>query len=358
MLPNQQPPAPHGQIWAACYMDSVTECFEVRTEFENAPGSIQTLYHKEYPLSTALTDLLYTDLSLFPVHLKQLKTCFAEMSAGNDVEQQIRQLFDFTLFWLRQSAVFAPLAASIQRQRLYFEQGKKLGTSEIERQMAYYADLQPKLLYLAEHFFEADRQQNMTERYFKQRKALQDQQAAEQHNYLPLQYGTVTYGIVTKGANGFFPYDDVLNEEQRNDFQDFAAETLNTEQPEDLVQFLLAAYIRRDLRFRICKFCGRYFGITGNTRLEFCDRLIDGSTKTCKEMGSLRLYEKRKMEDPAIREYKRSYKAHNARIRYGIMTREEFSAWSQEARRKRDDCVAGKLPLEEFVAWLDSDKQS
>ena len=51
-------------------------------------------------------------------------------------------------------------------------------------------------------------------------------------------------------------------------------------------------------------------------------------------------------------------KAHNARIRYGLMTREEFNTWSQEARRKRDDCVAGKLSLEEFVAWLDSDRQS
>ena len=146
--------------------------------------------------------------------------------------------------------------------------------------------------------------------------------------------------------------------EQRNDIQDFFADTLNTERAEDFTQFILAEYIRRDLRFRVCKFCGRYFGIMGNTRLEFCDRLIDGSAKTCKEMGSLRLYEKRKLEEPAIKEYKRSYKAHNARIRYGLMTREEFNTWSQEARRKRDDCVAGKLSLEEFVAWLDSDRQS
>jgi len=38
------------------------------------------------------------------------------------------------------------------------------------------------------------------------------------------------------------------------------------------------------------------------------------------------------------------------------MTKDEFAAWSKEAREKRDKCVAGKLPLEEFVAWLDSDK--
>ena len=38
------------------------------------------------------------------------------------------------------------------------------------------------------------------------------------------------------------------------------------------------------------------------------------------------------------------------------MTKEEFSQWSKEAREKRDLCVAGKLSLEEFVAWLDQDK--
>ena len=74
-------------------------------------------------------------------------------------------------------------------------------------------------------------------------------------------------------------------------------------------------------------------------------------------MGSVRLYEKKIFSEPAIKEYKRSYKAHNARIRYGLMTREEFQAWSKEARQNRDRCVAGELSLEEFVAWLDSDRQ-
>lgn len=350
-------PAPNNRIWAACYMDSATECFEIRTE-STTPGVPFTLYHKEYSIGTALTDFLYADLKAFSVHLEQIKAHLKEIKAGNDIEQHFSQLFDIAIFWLRRSPVFAPLAASIQRQRLYFDQGKKLSADVIERQMAYYAEVQPKLLYLAENFFEADAAEDMTARYFNQRTKLAEKQSPEWNSYLPLQYGEVTYGIATKGANGFFPYDDPLNEEQRNDFQDFSAETLNTEDPRDFVQFILAEYIRRNLRFRTCKFCGRYFGIMGNTRSEFCDRLIDGSTKTCKEMGSLRLYEKRKMEDPAIREYKRSYKAHNARIRYGIMTREEFNAWSQEARRRRDDCVAGKLPLEEFVAWLDSDRQS
>ena len=139
--------------------------------------------------------------------------------------------------------------------------------------------------------------------------------------------------------------------------EQFHTEAFLTETLDDLPAFLLARYARENLRYRKCKFCGRYFGVVRNYKSEYCDRLIDGSTKTCKDSGALRLYEKRKLENPAVKEYKRSYKAHNARIRYGLMTREEFQAWSKEARQNRDRCVAGELSLEEFVAWLDSDRQ-
>ena len=127
-------PAPNNRIWAACYMDSATECFEIRTE-STTPGVPFTLYHKEYPIGTALTDFLYADLKVFSVHLEQIKVHLKEIKAGNDVEQHFGQLFGIAIFWLRRSPVFAPLAASIQRQRLYFDQGKKLSADVIEHQM-------------------------------------------------------------------------------------------------------------------------------------------------------------------------------------------------------------------------------
>jgi hypothetical protein len=39
------------------------------------------------------------------------------------------------------------------------------------------------------------------------------------------------------------------------------------------------------------------------------------------------------------------------------MTREEFNAWAEAARQKRDQCLSGEITLEELVAWLDRDKQ-
>lgn len=365
MIHGKGLPAPCGRIWAACYMDAETECFELRTEFEHYPGSICTLYHKEYAIGMALTDFLYVDMTVFPVHLEKIKTHLKQIEAGKHVTEQFMQLFYMAMDWLKQSAIFAPLAASIQRLHLRFEKGKALGITEIEEQMAYYTALQPKLLYLANHLFEIETQENMLSRYYDQIKHLQEEISPETENYLPLTYSKISICVVSKGAAGFFDYDNFLDtcfstnpaDAYHNDIQDFIAETINTAKAEDFTQFLLSAYLRQNVRFRICKYCGRYFGITGNPKTEFCDRLIDGSQKTCKEAGSLRLYEKKRLENPILRAYKRSYRAHNARIRYGIMTREEFNTWSQEARRQRDLCLAGDLPIEEFIAWLESDRQ-
>ena len=125
----------------------------------------------------------------------------------------------------------------------------------------------------------------------------------------------------------------------------------------DLYSYLKAYCLRLPLAIHKCKNCGRYFVVTGNITQDYCTRLMEGSEKTCRQMGAVVQYQSRQMKNPATREFTRSYKAHNARVRYGTMTKAEFTAWSKTAREKRDTCVAGKLSLEDFVAWLDSDKQ-
>jgi hypothetical protein len=125
----------------------------------------------------------------------------------------------------------------------------------------------------------------------------------------------------------------------------------------DLYNYLKAYCLRLPLPIHKCKNCGRYFVVTGNITQDYCTRLMEGSEKTCRQMGAVVQYQSRQMKNPATREFTRSYKAHNARVRYGTMSKVEFTVWSKTAREKRDACVAGKLPLEDFVAWLDSDKQ-
>lgn len=350
MITGQLFPTPNQKIWACAYMDNQTECFEIRTVPNRTTSGVEQLYHKEFPIGSAVADFLTVDLGAWDEQSETLQPCLDAINAGQDAELNFARLFDATKYWLSQSALFVPFAASIERLHLDYEAGKRLSLDECNRQMAYYMALQPRLRAMARSLFEAETPQDMRALYFKR------QENAGFEQYPALVFRTVSLRKATKGAGGFFPYDDLLNEPQKHDFADFITEVLETEEPSEFVDFILYRYLTENLRFRVCKYCGRYFGVVGNPKSEYCDRLIDGSIKTCKETGSYRIYTKRKMEDPAVREYKRSYKAHNARIRYGLTTREQFNAWSREAREKRDLCVAGRLPIDEFIAWLDSDR--
>jgi hypothetical protein len=35
------------------------------------------------------------------------------------------------------------------------------------------------------------------------------------------------------------------------------------------------------------------------------------------------------------------------------MTEDEFFTWSEEAAKKRDECLAEELSFEEYIAWLE-----
>ena len=179
-----------------------------------------------------------------------------------------------------------------------------------------------------------------------------------------LSYSRILYEQVRFGYAGPFKYDSIgrkLEIEQHNLKDElsepFYTEVLHTDSAKDLISFMLVNYIKQGIRFRKCKYCGKYFGIAGNYNTEYCSRKVfQAGGKTCKDLGSFRIYEQKLLENPVAREYKRSYKAHNARVSKGLMTREEFNAWSLEAREKRDMCLRGEFDFGEFVAWLDSDR--
>jgi hypothetical protein len=120
----------------------------------------------------------------------------------------------------------------------------------------------------------------------------------------------------------------------------------------DLHKFIIAQYLQSNVKFKKCKNCRSYFAVLGNSKLEYCNRRIAGSKKTCRQVGSMLIYQTKKLENPINKAYTKAYKTHNARIRYGIMTHKEFEAWSIEARERRDKCLAGLLDFEDFMDWL------
>lgn len=355
MIKGNTYPRPFQKVWAAAYTDGKVECFEIRTVDRQAITPYYPIWHKEYPLGTAYADFLYTDLSSWDKHLDDMQQIIDQINHNTDEEDVFSQLWAYSSFWLKQSPLFAPVVASIEGLRLTYEAAEPLTLTQLRHQVAYYRELQPKLFRLAETLFETDEPSDMERKYT-------ELWRTDKETFPQLSYGKVYIQEVWRGGTQFLTYDnlsDIMNAagtpESPQEF--FTTEVISSQEPEDLVNFLLVAYMKHNLQMKPCKYCGRYFGTKRSYKTDYCDRLIDGSKKTCREAGAFKLYERKTMEDPAIREYKRSYKAHNARIRYGIMTREEFSHWSLEARKRRDLCIQGKLPLEEFVAWLDNDKR-
>lgn len=132
---------------------------------------------------------------------------------------------------------------------------------------------------------------------------------------------------------------------------DIFTEVLRPQTVRDLVGFHLKECIRREMKARICKNCGRYFIIRGRTSARYCDWAIDGG-RPCREIGAPRVWEMRKKGEPLFVLYRREYKKRFAWIKAGKLTQEAFYAWSERAREKKAECEAGVITTEEFKLWL------
>lgn len=131
------------------------------------------------------------------------------------------------------------------------------------------------------------------------------------------------------------------------------AEALNPKRIDDMVDYFLRSIISRDMTFKVCKSCGKYFPTSaahGNS--EYCNRLFQDTGKTCKEIGSVKVYQAKVAENPEYAAYSRAYKTHFARIKSKRLTKEYFQEWAEEARGLRDKVSAGAMTLEEYVEWL------
>lgn len=135
-------------------------------------------------------------------------------------------------------------------------------------------------------------------------------------------------------------------------YRETFAEILCPETVYDLVDYHLRECLKREIKMRVCKNCGRLFAVMGHGGTEYCDRPFDEKGRTCKEIGAFRVWEKSKSDDEVFKVYRREYKKRFAWIRAGRITKDEFYAWSEGAREKKTECDSGAITLEEFAAWL------
>ena len=130
------------------------------------------------------------------------------------------------------------------------------------------------------------------------------------------------------------------------------AEVLYPKDIYDLIDFHVRECVKREVRMRVCKNCLRYFAVTGKASTEYCGRICDSKGRTCREMGAINTWTQRKQGDEVFKEYRREYKKRFARINAGRLTKSAFYAWSEEARKKKEDCDSGVITPEEFSLWL------
>ncbi len=130
------------------------------------------------------------------------------------------------------------------------------------------------------------------------------------------------------------------------------AEVLYPRDIYDLIDFHVRECVKREVKMRVCKNCLRYFAVTGKASTEYCGRVCDSKGRTCREMGAINTWTQRKQGDEVFKEYRREYKKRFARINAGKLTKSAFYAWSEEARRKKEDCDNGTITPEDFSRWL------
>ena len=130
------------------------------------------------------------------------------------------------------------------------------------------------------------------------------------------------------------------------------AEVLYPKDIYDLIDFHVRECVKREVKMRICKNCLRYFAVTGKASTEYCDRVCDSKGRTCREIGAINTWTQRKQGDEVFKEYRREYKKRFARINAGKLTKSAFYAWSEEARKKKEDCDNGTITPADFSRWL------
>jgi len=122
---------------------------------------------------------------------------------------------------------------------------------------------------------------------------------------------------------------------------------------EEILYLEFEKMLELDLRVKKCKNCGRYFILKGNYQTEYCDRIPNGETQTCQNIGATAKYAKKVKDCPALALFNRAYKRYHARLKVGSVKPDAFKKWRYEAVVMRDNCLSGEITTSEFEDWID-----
>ena len=123
---------------------------------------------------------------------------------------------------------------------------------------------------------------------------------------------------------------------------------------DDLLRYELFLLVTQGRQYKFCKNCGKPFIPSGRSDIVYCDRVMSGVDKRCSEIGAYLTAVKKEGENPAVKIYRKAYQRLYKHVGQGHKEYAAFTAWRDEAAQKRDLCLAGELPEDEFIKWIDS----
>lgn len=165
-----------------------------------------------------------------------------------------------------------------------------------------------------------------------------------------IQYPNVYSEIVPVGVYNESISSGAYNENEKPQYT--LSEVLRPHEPDDIGHFFFVQYLKEGIQYKRCQNCLRYFVTTGKTNVKYCDRIVAGTEKTCKQIAPKVTFLAKAEEKPAEKLFNKVSKTMYSRVSAGKYSKQLYKEWSKEARQKRDACSAGELSVEDYAAWL------
>ena len=109
-----------------------------------------------------------------------------------------------------------------------------------------------------------------------------------------------------------------------------------------------------------CKRCNRIFANHKQGRSVFYCNHKDSNGYSCHDivLCSFEGWSKSEEEKRIQRTFIRYYNAQRRKLQKRDISKDQLSTWSKIARKVRDTCIAGEITEEDFIKWLDENKDN
>lgn len=303
-----------------------------KKEYINIDGQISSAL-----CGISLIDYIYGDFSEVYDMMAETYDILRHIRSGKDVGENIAKLKDYAEFIEKQHIYFHTVSEYIYAVIKEYEQTKQIDNVKyLARMWAEIRDLQGVCLKLVEQCFDMD-DDSMLSTAEKYLGFLKQQGSAMV--FEPKIYAVTLKAVQSDGTLVF------VDAATPHDFF-------------DAIYYFASYFLKNDVKFRKCKYCGKYF-VPETGRMDYCERRIEGSSKTCRDLGCVKNYQAKAFNHEAAKVYNRAYKTMFSRLKSKRhpLTEPEFKAWAVEARTFRDKCNPDSsdydINLNRFKLWLE-----